>query len=47
MRKDFQELPPREQTKMIDMLEKADPEHVDWWARLLYGDRIEDAFGYR
>ena len=35
MRKDFQELPPHAQAKMLDLLQKADPEHFDWWRSLL------------
>ena len=37
MRKDFQELPPHAQAKMLDLLQKADPEHFDWWRVTLVG----------
>ena len=37
MRKDFQELPPHAQAKMLDLLQKADPEHFDRWLETLVG----------
>ena len=37
MRRDFQQLPPIAQDKMLDLLQKADPEHFDWWKELLLG----------
>ena len=37
MRSDFQSLPPEGQAKMLDLLEKADPEHFDWWIEVLVG----------
>ena len=37
MRKDFQELPPYAQAKMLDLLQKADPEHFGWWQSVLHG----------
>ena len=38
MRKDFQELPPHAQAKMLDLLQKADPEHFQWWMETLLGE---------
>ena len=35
MRKDFQELPAHAQAKMLDLLQKADPEHFGWWFETL------------
>ena len=35
MRRDFRELPPHAQAKMLNLLQQADPENVDWWRRLL------------
>lgn len=37
MRKDFQELPPHAQAKMLDLLQKADSVHFSWWQKTLLG----------
>ena len=37
MRDDFQQMPPLAQAKMLDLLQKADPEHFDWWLEVLAG----------
>ena len=37
MRKDFAELPPHGQAAMLNLLNKADPDHFDWWMSLLVG----------
>ena len=37
MRADFNALPPEGQAKMLDLLEKTDPEHFDWWIEVLAG----------
>ena len=45
MRKDFGELPPEGQDAMLNLLQKADPEHFDWWKSLLVGqipDSVDD-----
>ena len=45
MRKDFSELPPEGQDAMLNLLQKADPEHFDWWKSLLLGqmpDSVDD-----
>ena len=38
MRADFQSLPPEGQARMLDLLEKADPDHFDWWMSILVGE---------
>ena len=38
MRADFQSLPPEGQAKMLNLLEKADPDHFDWWISILVGE---------
>lgn len=35
MRKDFQELPPHAQAKMLDLLQKTDPDNYSWWIETL------------
>lgn len=45
LRADFASLPPESQARMLDMLEKADPEHFDWWKSVLLGkmpDGVDD-----
>ena len=37
MRADFQSLPPEGQAKMLDLLEKADPDNLNWWLEILVG----------
>ena len=37
MRKDFQSWPPEAQARMLDLLQKADPDHFDWWMETLVG----------
>ena len=37
LRADFEALSPVAQDKMLDLLQKADPEHFDWWRSLLAG----------
>lgn len=37
MRNDFQKLTPEDQTRMIDLLRKADPGNIDWWLGTLRG----------
>ena len=36
MRADFAAMPADLQSKMMTLLEKADPENIEWWRRLLY-----------
>ena len=38
MRKDFQELPPHAQVKMLDLLQKVDLDHFQWWKATLLDD---------
>lgn len=38
MRKDFLSLPPEGQAQMLNLLEKADPDHFDWWMSILVGE---------
>ena len=45
MRRDFQQLPPFAQGKMLDLLQKADPEHFDFWMETLVGKVPDDAKG--
>ena len=42
---DFETLPPAAQDKMLDLLEKADPEHFDWWMETLVGSMPDHAEG--
>ena len=35
MKMDFQSMPPEAQQKMLDLLEKADPENMDFWRKTL------------
>ena len=42
---DFETLPPVAQDKMLDLLEKADPEHFDWWMETLVGSMSDHAEG--
>ena len=45
MRNDFQQMPPLAQAKMLDLLQKADPKHFDWWLEVLAGktpDSLEE-----
>ena len=42
---DFETLPPVAQDKMLDLLEKADPEHFDWWMETLVGSMPDHAEG--
>ena len=37
MRKDFQELPPHAQARMLDLLQEADPDNYSWWFSTLVG----------
>ena len=37
MKRDFESLPPHAQAKMLDLLQKADPDHFDWWLEILVG----------
>ena len=41
MRADFEALPPVAQDKMLDLLQKADPEHFNWWKEALLGKMPE------
>ena len=38
LRADFEALPPVAQDKMLDLLQKADPEHFEWWKDTLLGE---------
>ena len=38
LRAAFQADPPELQAAMLDLLEKFDPEHFDWWLSVLVGD---------
>lgn len=42
MRKDFQFWEPQAQARMLDLLEKADPDNFDWWIEVLI-DRMPDS----
>lgn len=45
MRNDFQQMPPFAQDKMLDLLQRADPEHFPWWKDILVGampDSVDD-----
>ena len=37
MRAGFESLPPEGQARMLDLLEKTDSEHFDWWIEVLLG----------
>lgn len=43
MRKDFQSWTPQAQAKMLDLLQKVDPEHFNWWTSLLVGSMSDSA----
>ena len=45
MRKDFSELPPEGQDAMLNLLQKADPNHFDWWMQILVGKTPDSAEG--
>ena len=45
MRSDFQTWSPVAQAKMLDLLEKADPNRFDWWIKTLVGVMPESANG--
>ena len=47
MRRDFQQLPPIAQGKMLDLLQKADPEHFDFWMETLVGKIPDDTEGLK
>ena len=38
MCEDFQSWPPQAQARMLDLLQKADPDHFDWWISILVGE---------
>lgn len=38
LRADFEALPPIAQDKMLDLLQKADPENFEWWKSVLVGE---------
>ena len=38
MREDFQSWPPQAQARMLDLLQKADADHFDWWISTLAGN---------
>lgn len=35
MRKDFADLPSHAQARMLDLLQKADPDNIGWWSNTL------------
>ncbi|MDY2722803.1 MAG: hypothetical protein SPG07_04720 [Coriobacteriales bacterium] len=35
MRSDFEAMPPAAQARMLDLLQKADPDHFSWWLEIL------------
>ena len=43
MRNDFQSLPLEGQAKMLDLLQKADPNNFDWWLSVLIGKMPDSA----
>jgi hypothetical protein len=42
LRADFESMPSEAQNKMLDLLQIADPEHLDWWKETLLG-KIPDS----
>ena len=42
---DFEALPPVAQARMLDLLQKADPEHFDWWNETLVGSMPDHSEG--
>lgn len=38
MKKDFESLPPHGQAMMLNLLEKVDPDNIDWWKSILIGE---------
>ena len=47
MRMDFQQLPPIAQGKMLDLLQKADPEHFDFWMETIVGKTPDSTEGLK
>jgi hypothetical protein len=45
MRKGFSELPSEGQDAMLNLLQKADPNHFDWWMETLVGKTPDSAEG--
>ena len=43
--KDFSELPSEGQDAMLNLLQKADPNHFDWWMETLVGKTPDSAEG--
>ena len=37
LKADFEALPPAAQNEFLNLLQKADPEHFDWWMDVLVG----------
>lgn len=46
MKKDFESLSPIAQSKMLDLLQEADPEHFEWWLITLLGEMPEGVDGF-
>lgn len=47
MCRDFQQLPPIAQDKMLDLLKQADPEHFDFWMETLVGKTPDSVEGIK
>lgn len=45
LKTDFESMPPIAQGKMLDLLQKADPDHYEWWLEILIGEMPDHADG--